>query len=434
MSSDPKKEIVRGRTTATKRLESSAKEAPTSTPSSGTAVEEGTQLEKPNEAAPTAPGSDPDSTNATQPPAGHAASTSHPYPWTYMTSTLEAAFNENPSPEQTQTTSGPTVSSQTQTKYTYHFKDAKHTELGPLYDAGGAEDETDTVQPSSAQVQQGGIHPATGSTADSTDSAIAQKASAIIRTFLSHGEACSVAESEALKLATTPISFSSPSNRQDSGSSEEARDSQSKPEKARTKTQNAMVNSVPLDSDSDSEDDGIFKRRNDVYDDDEQVEDTTATTADEFVQTEEPDLEDELEDKLQAYRNMLDRLEKLHDEAVQLQSSILELIEAPGERGDPQMERESLTSGHDQGEPAPIPANHSPPPSASTSTSTATTTNTTTTSDEDQTTPELQILGIVKASLPVLKARISNLEMAIELVDSAQENLTISYRMESLGL
>lgn len=45
-----------------------------------------------------------------------------------------------------------------------------------------------------------------------------------------------------------------------------------------------------------------------------------------------------------------------------------------------------------------------------------------------------QILGVFSACLPVLRARISNLSMAQDLIDGAQENLSISLRMESLGL
>lgn len=45
-----------------------------------------------------------------------------------------------------------------------------------------------------------------------------------------------------------------------------------------------------------------------------------------------------------------------------------------------------------------------------------------------------QILGIITSSLSVIRARIMNLSMAQELVDSALENLTIGLRMESLGI
>jgi len=45
-----------------------------------------------------------------------------------------------------------------------------------------------------------------------------------------------------------------------------------------------------------------------------------------------------------------------------------------------------------------------------------------------------QIVGMVAACLPVIQARITNLRMAQELTDSALENLSISFRMESLGI
>ena len=45
-----------------------------------------------------------------------------------------------------------------------------------------------------------------------------------------------------------------------------------------------------------------------------------------------------------------------------------------------------------------------------------------------------QILGVFSACLPVIRARISNLAMAQDLIDGAQENLSISLRMESLGM
>jgi hypothetical protein len=45
-----------------------------------------------------------------------------------------------------------------------------------------------------------------------------------------------------------------------------------------------------------------------------------------------------------------------------------------------------------------------------------------------------QIMGVFSACLPVIRARISNLAMAQDLIDGAQENLSISLRMESLGM
>jgi hypothetical protein len=55
-------------------------------------------------------------------------------------------------------------------------------------------------------------------------------------------------------------------------------------------------------------------------------------------------------------------------------------------------------------------------------------------SPETENAPRSQILGVFSACLPVIRARISNLTMAQDLIDGAQENLSISLRMESLGL
>ncbi|KAG6810744.1 hypothetical protein H0H92_010488 [Tricholoma furcatifolium] len=54
--------------------------------------------------------------------------------------------------------------------------------------------------------------------------------------------------------------------------------------------------------------------------------------------------------------------------------------------------------------------------------------------DADADTAQTQILRVFKACLPVLRARIANIAMAQDLVDGARENLSISLRMESLGL
>jgi len=64
-------------------------------------------------------------------------------------------------------------------------------------------------------------------------------------------------------------------------------------------------------------------------------------------------------------------------------------------------------------------------------------TSSTPTNDDAATEPSSargQIIGVIAACLPVLHARIANLTMAQDLIDSAQENLSISLRMESLGL
>ena len=45
-----------------------------------------------------------------------------------------------------------------------------------------------------------------------------------------------------------------------------------------------------------------------------------------------------------------------------------------------------------------------------------------------------QIAGVFAACLPILHARIANLSLAQELVDSVLENASLSLRMESMGL
>lgn len=54
--------------------------------------------------------------------------------------------------------------------------------------------------------------------------------------------------------------------------------------------------------------------------------------------------------------------------------------------------------------------------------------------DPGSSTARQQIMGVFSACLPVLKARIANLSMAQDLVDSALENASLSLRMESLGI
>ncbi|KAG6856997.1 hypothetical protein H0H87_011091 [Tephrocybe sp. NHM501043] len=103
---------------------------------------------------------------------------------------------------------------------------------------------------------------------------------------------------------------------------------------------------------------------------------------------------------LKVYAEMLDTLESLHTEALSLEASILELTAIP------------LKHNHqsdETSEPSPIP-------------------------EQDESGAQAQIVGVFSACLPVVRARIANLAMAQELVDGAQENVSISLRMESLGL
>ncbi|GLB34200.1 hypothetical protein LshimejAT787_0110840 [Lyophyllum shimeji] len=107
---------------------------------------------------------------------------------------------------------------------------------------------------------------------------------------------------------------------------------------------------------------------------------------------------------LQVYDEMLNSLEQLHAEAVELETSILKLTAIPESESGPGPEREPASGGDLAKEGA---------SSAS---------------------AREQIMGVFAACLPVLRARISNLLMAQELIDGAQENLSITLRMESLGL
>lgn len=53
---------------------------------------------------------------------------------------------------------------------------------------------------------------------------------------------------------------------------------------------------------------------------------------------------------------------------------------------------------------------------------------------DDANSARAQILGVFAACLPVLRARMANLSMAQELIDSAQENFSLALRMESMGI
>ena len=59
----------------------------------------------------------------------------------------------------------------------------------------------------------------------------------------------------------------------------------------------------------------------------------------------------------------------------------------------------------------------------------------TNTPNEDETSVvHSQIAGVFAACLPILHARIANLSLAQELVDSILENTSLSLRMESMGI
>ncbi|TEB30102.1 hypothetical protein FA13DRAFT_567849 [Coprinellus micaceus] len=114
---------------------------------------------------------------------------------------------------------------------------------------------------------------------------------------------------------------------------------------------------------------------------------------------------DDGEAKMQVYRDMLDELEKLHTQALALESSLVELTESFSES------KPTSVPGDEEEADAGEPSKQPEEPSA-----------------------KSQILSLIAASLPVLRARIMNISMAQELVDSALENVSIGLRMESLGI
>ncbi|KAG5648719.1 hypothetical protein DXG03_000066 [Asterophora parasitica] len=124
---------------------------------------------------------------------------------------------------------------------------------------------------------------------------------------------------------------------------------------------------------------------------------------------------------LQVYGSMLDTLDELHDEAVELEVSILNLtadLESnPASIGDP--ESGGVDGQIDNQDLSKDLSNKSEERQRYSAASSS---------------ARVQIIGVFAACLPVLRARIANLSMAQDLIDSAQENLSISLRMESLGL
>ncbi|KAG6861960.1 hypothetical protein C0995_009144 [Termitomyces sp. Mi166 len=125
--------------------------------------------------------------------------------------------------------------------------------------------------------------------------------------------------------------------------------------------------------------------------------------------------EDEGEDgdwdaPLRVYAKMLDTLDQLHAEALDLETSIVKLTASLEPYSHTEPENNSADAGgtiHD------TPAEPTP---------------------NTESGAQAQILGVFKACLPVLRARIANLVMAQELIDGARENMSICVRMESLGL
>ncbi|KAG6867480.1 hypothetical protein C0993_002303 [Termitomyces sp. T159_Od127] len=124
------------------------------------------------------------------------------------------------------------------------------------------------------------------------------------------------------------------------------------------------------------------------------------------------DADDDWDAPMRVYTETLDALDRLYAAALELEEAVLDLTgspEAPA-REDSDA-RTAETAGHC--------------PAAETETEAEA---------EAEAEAQAQILGVFRACLPVLRARIANLAMAQELVDGARENTSISLRMESLGL
>jgi len=124
----------------------------------------------------------------------------------------------------------------------------------------------------------------------------------------------------------------------------------------------------------------------------------------------EPNLESE--EPLKMYNALMDRLDNLQEQASELESSILSLTES------------NITT--------------STPPalvdSKAASQIGATSVDNKKAEMEDTDSAREQIMSVFVACLPVLRARKANLTMAQELIDSAQENLSLALRMESMGI
>ncbi|TFK70969.1 hypothetical protein BDN72DRAFT_765763 [Pluteus cervinus] len=107
---------------------------------------------------------------------------------------------------------------------------------------------------------------------------------------------------------------------------------------------------------------------------------------------------------MKPYYDALDGLDKLHDEAIELEASILRIDGSDGDKHD--SDDDDDTEEEDQNPQ----------------------------SNVELDSANAQLVRVFAACLPILKARKANITMAQELLDSAQENLSISLRMESLGL
>jgi len=121
----------------------------------------------------------------------------------------------------------------------------------------------------------------------------------------------------------------------------------------------------------------------------------------------EPNLESE--EPLQMYNALMDRLDNLQEQASELESSILSLTES-------NITPSVLVDSKFPSQVGAISADNKKAEMEGTNSA------------------REQIIGVFMACLPVLRARKANLTMAQELIDSAQENLSLALRMESMGI
>jgi len=124
----------------------------------------------------------------------------------------------------------------------------------------------------------------------------------------------------------------------------------------------------------------------------------------------EPNLESE--EPLKMYNALMDRLGNLQEQASELESSILSLTESNVTTSTPPALIDSK---------APSQVN-------------ATSADNKKAEMEDTDSAREQIMGVFVACLPVLHAQKANLTMAQKLIDSAQENLSLALRMESMDI
>ncbi|KAF9448997.1 hypothetical protein P691DRAFT_590675 [Macrolepiota fuliginosa MF-IS2] len=127
------------------------------------------------------------------------------------------------------------------------------------------------------------------------------------------------------------------------------------------------------------------------------------------------------EEPLHVYGDMMDNLEQLQEQASELESSILRLTGSIPEttesssytQPEPTQDDSERNDNGDEDEDA-VEAKQK--------------------LAQDTNSARAQIVGVFSACLPVLRARIANLSMAQELIDSAQENFSLALRMESMGI